>query len=200
MQVCYQLSNTKKAGMIAAVYFQQMKGYNDTMASLRHPLTDEEILGYILAGFGAEYESLVASITTCDDPISLNNFFAHLMSAEVRIQCNNYVGDIQSSANAASRQPADPHGTPPARGGFGCRGQGHGGGGRNRGRGGIKPTCQVCDKYGHDALRCHTSTMRSSPRRIATMLKTPRPRPALSTPTGTWTAAPTTTSPVTSIA
>jgi hypothetical protein len=87
-----------------------MKGYVDTMASLKHPLTDEEILGYILAGLGAEYESLVASITTRDNPISLNNFFAHLMSGEVRIQCNNSVSDIRSSANAADRQPADPRG------------------------------------------------------------------------------------------
>jgi hypothetical protein len=39
-----------------------MKGYADTMASLRHPLTDEDILGYMLASFRAEYESLVASI------------------------------------------------------------------------------------------------------------------------------------------
>jgi hypothetical protein len=159
MQVRYQLSNAKKAGMSAAVYFQQMKGYADTMASLGHPLTDEEILGYMLAGLGAEYESLVTSITMCDDPISLNSFFAHLMSAEVHSQRNNSVSDIQSSANAVGRQPADPRGSPFARGGFGRGGQGCGGGGPGcgsggRGRGGGKPTCQVCGRYGHDALHC----------------------------------------------
>jgi hypothetical protein len=83
-----------------------MKGYVDTMASLGHPLTDEEILGYMLAGLGAESESLVTSITTRDDPISLNSFFTHLMSEEVRSQCNNSVSDIQSSTNAAGRQPS----------------------------------------------------------------------------------------------
>jgi hypothetical protein len=103
MQVRYHLSNGKKAGMSAAVYFQQMKGYADTMASLGHPLTYEEILGYMLAGLGAEYESLITSITTRDDPISLNSFFAHLMSAEVRSQRNNSISDIQSSANATGR-------------------------------------------------------------------------------------------------
>jgi hypothetical protein len=57
-----------------------MKGYTDTMASLRHPLMDEETLGYMLAVLGAEYKFLVASITMHDDPISLNNFFTHLIS------------------------------------------------------------------------------------------------------------------------
>jgi hypothetical protein len=95
-----------------------MKGYTDTMASLGHPLMDEEILGYMLAGLGVEYESLVAFITMCDNPINLNSLFAHLMSAEVRIQCNSSIGDIQSSANAAGHQLADPHGSPPSCVGF----------------------------------------------------------------------------------
>jgi hypothetical protein len=70
--------------MIVAMYFQQMKGYVDNMASLGHPLTNEEILGYMLVGLGSESESLVASNTTCDDPIGLNSFFAYLLSVEVR--------------------------------------------------------------------------------------------------------------------
>jgi hypothetical protein len=101
MQVRYQLSNAKKAGMAADVYFQQMKGYADTMASLGHPLTDEEILSYMLNGLRPSTESPVTSITTRDDPISLNNFFAHMMSVEVRIQRNSSVNEIPSLANAA---------------------------------------------------------------------------------------------------
>jgi hypothetical protein len=118
--VRYQLSNTKKAGVTTTVYFQQMKGYADTMASLGHPLMDEEILDYMLAGLGAEYKSLVASITMRDDPISLNNL----------------VGDIQSLINVVGRQPADPCSGPPTHGGFGRGGQGCSSGGQGRGSGG----------------------------------------------------------------
>jgi hypothetical protein len=74
MQVCYQLSNAKKADMTAAAYFQKMKGYADTMASLGHPLSDEEVLGYMLAGLGSDFEPLVTSIATRDDPVILNSF------------------------------------------------------------------------------------------------------------------------------
>jgi hypothetical protein len=52
MQVHYHLSNIKKADMTAAAYYHKMKGYADTMASLGHPLTDEEILDYMLVGLG----------------------------------------------------------------------------------------------------------------------------------------------------
>jgi hypothetical protein len=152
MQVCYQLSNTKKADMSAAAYYHKMKGYADTMASLGHPLTDEEVLGYMLAGLGADYEPLVTSVTTHDEPLSLTSFFAHLLSMEVRILQNTSAPEIQSSINAASRQFTNNRG-----GGRGGSGHGHGGLGRGsggRGRGGPKPTCQVCNKYGHDALHC----------------------------------------------
>lgn len=149
MQVRYQLSNAKKADMTAAAYFQKMKGYTDTMASLGHPLSDEEVLGYMLAGLGSDFEPLVTSIATRDDPVSLNSFFAHLLSAEVRLQRNTSVGEIQSSANAASRHHNDARS-----GGRGGRGRSAAGRSGGRGRGGNKPTCQVCLKYGHDALHC----------------------------------------------
>jgi hypothetical protein len=50
-----------------------------------------------------ECESLVSSITTRGEPISLTSFFTHLLSVEVRIQCNASVSEIQSSANVASQ-------------------------------------------------------------------------------------------------
>lgn len=158
MQVPYQLSNLKKKGLGAAEYFDKMKGFADTMASIGHPLSDEEILGYMLAGLGPVYEPLVATITARDDPVSLNAFYAHLLSAELRLEQHIATGELYS-ANAISRN-YDGGNLGGGRGGQ----QHHGGqGGRSRGRGrgrgtsksgGPKPTCQVCNKYGHDALRC----------------------------------------------
>jgi hypothetical protein len=58
MQVCYQLSNAKKADMIVATYFHKMKGHADTISSLCHPLTDEEVHDYMLAGLGASMNLL----------------------------------------------------------------------------------------------------------------------------------------------
>ena len=47
-----------------------MKWFADAMASIGKPLSDDEVLGYMLAGLGSEFEPLVASITTRDEPVS----------------------------------------------------------------------------------------------------------------------------------
>ncbi|KAL6650072.1 hypothetical protein ACP70R_014296 [Stipagrostis hirtigluma subsp. patula] len=88
MQLRYQLSNTKKKDMTAAAYFQKMKGLADTMASIGNPLSDEEVLGYMLAGLGADFEPLVATITARDAPLGLHSFYAQLISAELRHERN----------------------------------------------------------------------------------------------------------------
>jgi uncharacterized membrane protein YgcG len=158
MQVRYQLSNAKKADLTAAAYFQKMKGYADTMASLGHPLSDEEVLGYMLAGLGSDFESFVTTVALRDTSMDLNTFFAHLLSAEARLQRYTSTGEIHSSANAATRHPFNTRsgGHGGQNRGRGGSGRGNGGGGHNSGRGGSgpKPTCQVCNIYGHDALHC----------------------------------------------
>ncbi|KAK1650639.1 hypothetical protein QYE76_068444 [Lolium multiflorum] len=168
MQLRYQLSNLKKKDMTASEYFNRMKGFADAMASAGKPLSDEEILGYILAGLGPEYEPLVASITSRDNPVTLNNFYAYFLSAELRLEQQASTGEIHASGNAVDRHRNGGQGGG-QRGGDGRGGQGGDRGGRNGGRnggrgngggrnggggGGPRPTCQVCGKYGHDALRC----------------------------------------------
>jgi hypothetical protein len=171
MQVRYQLSNLKDLG--TAEFFQ-----------IGNPLTDEEVLGYMLAGLGPEYEPLVATITARDEPISLNAFYAQLLSAELRIEQNVSAGELYSSANAVSRN----HPGGGNRGG-GRSSQQHDGNqsgrgrGRGRGRGtgrggGPKITCQVCNKYGRTAMtRSVAATASITPtsrKNIASMLPTHR--------------------------
>jgi hypothetical protein len=190
MQVRYQLYNAKKADMEATAYYHKMKGYAETIASLGHPLTDEEILGYMLAGLGAEYESLVTSITTRDEPISLASFFVHLLSMKVRIQRNTSTSEIQSLANAASRQFTE---------------------NRNGGRGGpsVAVTVAVQGQRAKSAasmvmMRCiaiSASIMPTSPTRTASALGAPlQTLPTLWILIGIWIVAPMIISPAILIA
>jgi hypothetical protein len=78
MQIRFQLTNTRKKDLSAAEYFNRVKALADSMASIGSPLKDDEVLGYMLAGLGPEYEPLVASLTTRDDAVSLNNFGTEL--------------------------------------------------------------------------------------------------------------------------
>ncbi|KAK1648387.1 hypothetical protein QYE76_066192 [Lolium multiflorum] len=182
MQIRYQLSNIRKKDLSASAYFNRVKSLADSMAAIGAPLRDDEVLGYMLAGLGSEYEPLVVSITTRDQPVSLNSFYAYLIGAELRIEQQTAVNDIHSSANSAARRfngaPGAPrggpgYGGPGGHGAPGGQGGGNQGGGRdnqqqqprrngngnyNGGNGGQQrrngPKCQICSKFGHDALRC----------------------------------------------
>nr|XP_040247964.1 uncharacterized protein LOC109759416 [Aegilops tauschii subsp. strangulata]XP_040247965.1 uncharacterized protein LOC109759416 [Aegilops tauschii subsp. strangulata] len=102
MQMRFRLSNLKKKDLTATEYFNKMKGFADAMASIGKPLGDDEILGYMLAGLGSEFEPLVASITAREEPISLGSFYAFLVSAELRMEQQASVGELHSSANSAA--------------------------------------------------------------------------------------------------
>ncbi|KAK1601065.1 hypothetical protein QYE76_016639 [Lolium multiflorum] len=164
MQIRFQLSNTRKKDLTAAEYFNRMKALADSMAAIGVPLKEDEVLGYMLAGLGPEYEPLVVSLTTRADSVSLDSFYAYLVGAELRLEQQASMGDIHSSANSVARHSdgnRGAHGGHPGQGGQGG-GQGGGRSGqqpqqRRNGNGQQRrngPKCQVCSKYGHDALRC----------------------------------------------
>ena len=125
MQMRFQLSNLKKKDLTATEYFNKMKGFADAMASIGKPLGDDEILGYMLAGLGSEFEPLVASITAREEPISLGSFYAFLVSAELRMEQQASVGELHSSANSAACNSDDQRNG--GRGGHGGQAGGQGG-------------------------------------------------------------------------
>lgn len=167
-----QLAGEKKRDMTVAEYFAKMKGYADTMASVGHPLEDDEIISYIIAGLGEDYDALMASLTVINTPVTLTDFYSFLLSYEARQNMRaNSRDDFSSSANNVARTGSNNTnnqrntnnnggGYRGNRGGGGYANRGGGyanrGGGRGRGNGGnrFRTRCQVCDKPGHEALQC----------------------------------------------
>lgn len=45
-----------------------------------HPLQDEEFVSYLLSGLGLDYQSLVTSLMTRTDPISMDDLYGYLNS------------------------------------------------------------------------------------------------------------------------
>ncbi|KAJ0987536.1 hypothetical protein J5N97_005892 [Dioscorea zingiberensis] len=149
-----------KKGSKLLHYFRKVKNLADTLCAIGTPLRDDEVISYMLAGLGPEFDSLVTSVTTCVDPMSLSELYAHMLSFELRLEQNNSVYQVPS-ANQANRNSYRTNWK-------GDRGRGRGNkipGGSPNGKsstprsnlvhGGQKPTCQVCGKVGHDALRCY---------------------------------------------
>jgi hypothetical protein len=79
-----QLTAAKTKGTPAAEYFCNMKQLADTLASIGKPLSEDEVVAYILAGLGPDYDTLVTSLTMRNDDLTLDEVYAYLLSFEQR--------------------------------------------------------------------------------------------------------------------
>jgi hypothetical protein len=160
VQIRVELTTTKELDLSVANYFTKIKNLAAEMAVAEAPLSDDEVLSYLLAGIPSNYDSFVTSITTKNEALSLEEVYAHLMAYEACQLCHQselQVGHA-SSVNYAGR-------------GGGSRGRGCGDHGRGHSsfRGGSSPRpidsrdrrptithppCQICGKVGHTTLRC----------------------------------------------
>jgi hypothetical protein len=83
IQIRSQTTAAKKKGVVAADYFRNMKTLADTLYAIGQPLHEEEIISYILAGLGPNYDPLVTSLSVKDD-ITLDKVYSHLLAYEHR--------------------------------------------------------------------------------------------------------------------
>uniref|UniRef100_A0A2N9HX01 Reverse transcriptase Ty1/copia-type domain-containing protein n=1 Tax=Fagus sylvatica TaxID=28930 RepID=A0A2N9HX01_FAGSY len=166
MQIHYQLATLRKGDLSIADFFHRFTGLADTLAAIDQPLADYELVSFLMAGLGSEYDSLVTSVQTRADPLSLEELYGHLLAHELRLVQNQPSVDLSmATAHFANK-------TSSTRGGRGGRYSNSGQNGRgsanafqknaNRGRGrgrgnfiSNRPVCQVCTKPGHDALHCY---------------------------------------------
>ncbi|KAK1692554.1 hypothetical protein QYE76_009251 [Lolium multiflorum] len=81
-------------------------GFSDELIAAGHPLTDRQLVSYILAVLGADYNALVAALGVATTPISLSLLFSHLHAYDQRqLMLNGSPQpDFETPANAASRQ------------------------------------------------------------------------------------------------
>jgi hypothetical protein len=144
---------------------------SETLAATGQLLNDFESVSFFLKGLGSEYDPFVTSVTTRVDPLSIDELYGHL-AHEMRIEQQlPSIVLAQPSANISSRSPMSSRGSSSS---YSGRHYYHGLGSSsiNRGRGSYfsndtasssRPTCQICGKLGHTALRCYQRQDSTSP-------------------------------------
>jgi hypothetical protein len=75
MQVHYQLTTIKKGGSSISEYFKKFKGLIDTLAAADQPLNDFELISFLLAGLGSEFDPFATSVTTRVDPMTIEELY-----------------------------------------------------------------------------------------------------------------------------
>uniref|UniRef100_A0A2N9GIX5 Reverse transcriptase Ty1/copia-type domain-containing protein n=1 Tax=Fagus sylvatica TaxID=28930 RepID=A0A2N9GIX5_FAGSY len=160
MQIHYQLATLKKGDSSIADYFHKFTGLADTLATIDHPLKEFELVSFLLAGLGPDFDSFVTSVKIRADPLSLEDLFGHLLSHELHLAQNQPSVDLSLGTAHFVQKSSSTHG-----GSGGCSSSSNHSGrtsfsqgqSNNRGRGrgrphGNRPICQVCGKIGHLAL------------------------------------------------
>ncbi|XP_042944786.1 uncharacterized protein LOC122278667 [Carya illinoinensis] len=163
MNLHYQLAILKASSSSISNYFHKFTTLVDTLATADQPLNEFELVSFLVAGLGSQYDSFVTSLTTRVDPIFLEDLYGHMLAHELSMEHYQTSTNLTlGSANTASHS----HGFCGGRSGHASSSSptGHGFGCSNRGRSyGLGPTspsdfepvCQVCNKVGHTALSCH---------------------------------------------
>uniref|UniRef100_A0A803Q3J9 Integrase catalytic domain-containing protein n=1 Tax=Cannabis sativa TaxID=3483 RepID=A0A803Q3J9_CANSA len=152
LQIRGLLQSTKKGSSTVDDYILKMKGYADHLAAAGQAISDEDLALYILGGLGSEYESIVVSLTSRSEPLTLQELQFMLHSHEVRLQQLSAIALQNVQANLANLSLNNGN-----RGGRGYRGAYRGGRGQstNRGGRGNRPTCQLCGRPGHTVQKCY---------------------------------------------
>lgn len=153
-----QLQTSKKGSLSITDYYMRIKNIVNNLIAAGTFITDEEICLYLLGGLGSEYDPVVINITAKETMPSLEKIYSLLLTHESRLEQMNCTGLIEPTTNYAGYfQKGTGNNNI-----FGRvhnhnnrannRGRGHG---RSRGRNSSKPTCQVCNRYGHSASVCY---------------------------------------------
>jgi len=165
VQIRTQLANVRKGALSANEYFLSIKRLADELALAGQPLTADDIITYVLARLGQEYDSLASIITSRSDSVTLEELYSLLLISESRINYNNQPLQATPLVNEATKHPlhhpsssfpihANFHN--PNRGTDFYRGRGRRSRFNSRNHGSsTSVTCQVCFKPGHSAKQCY---------------------------------------------
>ena len=82
-----------------------MTALADTMANIGQPMSDDEVIGYILASLGPRHGHLVTAITVLSNqrPVTLPELYSYMLSHEVQATVLSGTAEFSSSANNVTR-------------------------------------------------------------------------------------------------
>ena len=99
------ITNTKKGFMSNSAYISRMKSLGDELAAAGRPVSDPEMVDYVLAGLDGDYDPVVAAIGAVKMQISVDDLVAQIVVFDQRVEM---LGDgpdasFKTSANLAYR-------------------------------------------------------------------------------------------------
>jgi len=180
-QLRSELRTFTKGSRTVAEFIARVRAISESLASIGNPISHRDLIEIVLEALPEEFNTIVASVNSKSEVISLDELELQLLTQESRNEkfkkaaITKPVGVNLTETSAPEPNSrgfsSQAHGNnqfPNPNPNFGGRGQFRGRGGhyrgRFRGRGGrFSPNsggrssiqCQICYKIGHDASYCH---------------------------------------------
>ncbi|GAV81121.1 UBN2_3 domain-containing protein, partial [Cephalotus follicularis] len=108
MQLRLSLHSLKKGADSMSSYLLKANSISGELFLASKPVSDDDMVLYILGGLSSEYASLVTSITTRVAPISVADLHGFLLNEEIRIQSSVTTDLVSATANMAlTNRPSD---------------------------------------------------------------------------------------------
>ena len=96
-----QIQTTRKRSMSVHEYYTKMKMNLDSLRAAGNHMSNDDFVLCLLAGFGPEYDLIVATINAKSESITPSEVYGMLLSQENRIEYQNSVSSIDYQANIA---------------------------------------------------------------------------------------------------
>jgi hypothetical protein len=82
---------------------QQMKALGDVMVAAGSPLSNDELVDYIIIGLGKEFRAITMTLMLGNTSVPYDEFYSHIMSFEALQEQQDQSARWSSLANAVSR-------------------------------------------------------------------------------------------------
>ncbi|RVW57741.1 hypothetical protein CK203_116248 [Vitis vinifera] len=89
MQLRLAFQTTRKGSLPIMEYILKMKIITDSLAAIGEPVAERDQILQLLASLGADYNSIVASLTAREDDLTLHSVHSILLSHEQRLHFQN---------------------------------------------------------------------------------------------------------------
>ncbi|KAK9074377.1 hypothetical protein SSX86_006975 [Deinandra increscens subsp. villosa] len=98
-----RLTTNSKGNRSITTYLNEMRKIADELALVQSPISDEDLMVYILSHLGDEYSAVTAALKVRDSPITYADLFEKLVDFERSLPTPEPVLPVPTTANVAQR-------------------------------------------------------------------------------------------------
>uniref|UniRef100_A0A803QD97 Retrovirus-related Pol polyprotein from transposon TNT 1-94-like beta-barrel domain-containing protein n=1 Tax=Cannabis sativa TaxID=3483 RepID=A0A803QD97_CANSA len=160
-----KIQTVRKGSMSMVDYLKQKKQWSDVLTLAGDPYPESLLVSNVLSGLDIEYLPIVLQIEAREKTtwqmlqdllLSFDSKLDRLSSLSENSKHSNNASPTANLANKSGSGNYNPgNNNNKGRGGSSSNSRGRFNGRGRSGRGGPKPTCQVCGRYGHSAAYCY---------------------------------------------